>query len=335
MSENTPGSRDNNLNPVVEQVPHSGVHGHEKPVYNFDGQSLQEAIDRGDLHVEYDESGNLKAIVPNTLADHADPTKSTPTEVYEPLTAPAPAPEKKSRRGIAAVAAGVVGATVLGGFGAVKMFGGEPDSDKPRVEPSISASPLPESDITPSESTENETPINFYEMRMLNPSGTPETVLADYSALVSAIINDRVDGGTPAGNEDLQYLVNPASDPAATGSLEIFVQDKVANVLEARRLREQEGIKDPAVDIYIAPELVFSEPDMENGGYTVISKSQYEALDSSGSGQGSIIANIEYHRITFEHADVMLPNGNYQNTFTVSGFESLDQAEVDRIVSAQ
>ena len=335
MPENTPGSRDNNLNPVSEQVPHSGVHGHEQPVYNFDGQSLQDALDRGDLHVEYDEAGKPKIVVPDTLADHADPTKSEPTAVYEPLTAPAQAPEKKSRRGLAAIAAGVVGATVLGGFGAVKMFGGEPsESDKPRVEPSVSATPLPEADITPTNTTETE-PLNFYEMRMLNPSGTPETVLADYSAIVSAVINDRVEGGTPVANEDIQYLVNPAGDPAAVGAFEIFVRDKVANVQEARRLRQQEGVEDSAVDIYIAPELVASEPDMANGGFTVVSKSTYEALDGTGSGQGTIIANVEYHRITFEHADVMLPNGNYQNTFTVSGFETLDQAAVDEIVSGQ
>ena len=113
MPENTPGSRENNPNPVVDQAtPHSGVNGYERPVYNFDGQNLQEALDSGALHIEYDEAGKAKVVVPDTIGDHIDPTKSTPTEAHVPLVAPEKA-EKKSKRRLAI--GSVIGSALLAG----------------------------------------------------------------------------------------------------------------------------------------------------------------------------------------------------------------------------
>lgn len=153
MPEKSPDSRDTNPNAVSEQTPHSGVEGYERPVFNFNGKDLQAALDSGELHIEYDENGKPKVIVPDTIGDHVDPTKSETTEVYRPLTAPVETSEtlvttttresSRKRRGIAAIAAGAVATAVLGSFGAVKMFSGEDNSAEPRVEPSASASPNP------------------------------------------------------------------------------------------------------------------------------------------------------------------------------------------------
>lgn len=161
MPENTPDSRNTNSNPVAEQQPHSGVQGYEKPVYDFDGQNLQEAIEQRDLHVQYDDKGQV--IIPDTIGDHIDPTQSGRTDVYEPLAPTTANPEKKSRKRLAAFLAGTVGAAVLGGLGAVKMFG---DDERPAGQlPSTSApdkpgqttSASPESAPTPEAAAYGET----------------------------------------------------------------------------------------------------------------------------------------------------------------------------------
>lgn len=135
MPENTPDSRNTNPNPVAEQQPHSGVHGYEKPVHDFEGQNLRDAIEQRSLHVQYDDKGQV--IIPNSLGDHIDPTQSERTSVYEPLATP----EKKSRKRLAAIVAGAVGATVLGGLGAIKVFS---ESEEPAGQlPSTSAPDKP------------------------------------------------------------------------------------------------------------------------------------------------------------------------------------------------
>lgn len=140
MPENTPDSRNTNPNPVAEQQPHSGVHGYEKPVHDFEGQNLRDAIEQRSLHVQYDDKGQV--IIPNSLGDHVDPTQSERTAVYEPLATP----EKKSRKRLAAIVAGAVGATVLGGLGAIKVFG---ESEEPAGQlPSTSAPSTPGQDTS-------------------------------------------------------------------------------------------------------------------------------------------------------------------------------------------
>lgn len=142
MPENTPDSRNTNPNPIAEQQPHSGVHGFELPVHDFEGQNLQEAIEQRNLHVQYDEAGQV--IIPDTIGDHLDPTQTERTSVYEPLVTPVVTPEKKSRKRIAAFAAGAVGAAVLGGLGAVKLFGNDDIAEAtPNTQPTVGAPVAP------------------------------------------------------------------------------------------------------------------------------------------------------------------------------------------------
>lgn len=131
MPENTPGSRDTNPNQSTDQAtPHSGVHGYERPVFNFDGQNLQEALDSGALHIEYDEAGKAKVIVPDTIGDHLDPTKTAPTEAHVPLTQPENA--GRSRKRLAAIG-GIVGSAVLAGgtiFGVSALGNDGPERER-------------------------------------------------------------------------------------------------------------------------------------------------------------------------------------------------------------
>lgn len=133
MSQSPSGS-ENQFQPHdtdTQNIPHSGVNGHERPVFNFDGKSLQDALDSGALHIEYDHEGNPKVIVPDNIGDHVDPTQSERTEVHEPLVTP----QKKriGKRGIAAIVSGVVGVAVIGGLGAGRVMGGDdpsPEDDR-------------------------------------------------------------------------------------------------------------------------------------------------------------------------------------------------------------
>lgn len=135
MPENTPGSRDQNPNPVAEQIPHSGVNGVERPVFNFNGQNLQDALESGALHIEYDADGKPKVIVPDTIGDHVDPTQSEQTEVHTPLLA-LEKPEKSSRflkLGSVIGAAVLTGGTVLG----ISALGNaDPQKETTSVDPS-------------------------------------------------------------------------------------------------------------------------------------------------------------------------------------------------------
>lgn len=155
MPENTPGSRDHNPNPVAEQVPHSGVHGIERPVYNFNGQNLQEALESGALHIEYGDDGKPKVIVPDTIGDHVDPTRSEPTEAHTPLLAP----EKSEKKSRLVKIGSVIGAAVLTGgtiFGLSALGNDAPEKE------TVSATPSNEGDSpSPSPSSaegENEAP---------------------------------------------------------------------------------------------------------------------------------------------------------------------------------
>lgn len=60
------------------------------------------------------------------VTHNVDFDRITPDQI-----APTPAPERRglSRKGIAGIAAGAVGAALIGGLGAVKMFGGSNDND--------------------------------------------------------------------------------------------------------------------------------------------------------------------------------------------------------------
>lgn len=85
--------------PVGEQIPHSGVHGFEKPVTEFDKTTLRDAHEQGLIK-----------------------TPETPAELHNDQ-------EKKS--GLKKVVAGVAGTAVLavGGFVGVKALGGGENSE--------------------------------------------------------------------------------------------------------------------------------------------------------------------------------------------------------------
>lgn len=184
MSQSPSGS-ENQFQPHdtdTQNIPHSGVNGHERPVFNFDGKSLQDALDSGALHIEYDHEGNPKVIVPDNIGDHVDPTQSERTEVHEPLVTP----QKKriGKRGIAAIVSGVVGVAVIGGLGAGRVMGGD--------------DPSPERERT-SFSPDSPEPID-------NESEAPNS---GEKTLGESIIEG---AATPSTPEQVQYVIdNPVS----------------------------------------------------------------------------------------------------------------------------
>lgn len=178
MPEKTPASSDNNPNTVAEQIPHSGVGGHEQPVFDFPGHNLKEAVEQRDLHVGYDEEGRV--IVPDSLGDHIDPTQSDRTDVYTPLTPPveaAPSTTEKTsnwKRWIALVGGGAV----LVGGGAVvgKAMSSGDNSVEPRSDQSTSALPNTSEESSAPETNVGTETTGEAIIAGLNKKATPEQV---------------------------------------------------------------------------------------------------------------------------------------------------------------
>lgn len=206
MPENTPGSRDNNPNPVTEQVPHSGVHGYERPVFDFDG-NLEDALSQNNLHVERDGQGNM-ILVPNSLGDHRDPTKTAPTEAHSPLLSP----EKPQKKSNLTKIGGAIGAVVLAGgaaFGLGALNGGE-EPQKEQASATPSADPenkKPQSDKSPTNSEETTEPeVKDPENDKLVLSGiegTPSEEAINYAATHPIL----VEGGEPTAESAAKAVV--------------------------------------------------------------------------------------------------------------------------------
>lgn len=197
MPENTPGSRDNNPNPVTEQVPHSGVHGYERPVFDFDG-NLEDALSQNNLHVERDEQGNM-ILVPNSLGEHRDPTKTTPTEAHSPLLSP----EKPQKKSSLIKIGGAIGAVVLAGgaaFGIGAMNGGEePQRERTGATPSTDteseAPQANETPTTPEDTTAPEISDPENDKSVLSGiEGIPSDEVINYAATHPILI----EGGKPS-----------------------------------------------------------------------------------------------------------------------------------------
>lgn len=241
-------------------------------------------------------------------------THEVEVEKVQPLT---PIEQRNSKRGLIIGVGSAAATAVLTAAAFMGLSGGE-KAEPNRTETSTSVSPTPEVPTTP---PTPEVPADI-EQYMLQPSGTAPEVLANYSTVVSHIINERADAGAPVPtDEDLHYLLGPGAASPDLDAFKQFVQDKANNVIEARKLYQEQGHSGD-IDIYVLTTLISSEP-IPGGGFVIVAQDEYEALDASGMGAGSIILNRDTHRITFTRSDVLLPNGSYKNTFVTSKFETI------------
>jgi hypothetical protein len=325
---------------VIGDVGHSGnLPGRQKelPVYDFP-LTLAQAV-RADA---------VQTTPPDTLADHVDPTKSTPTDRYAPLLPDQPplyeqplsppAPEKKPRskkKGVAAMAAGAVASAVIGGLGAVQMFGGG-DTTEPRNDPSTSAPENPNSQPT-AEVTDPTKGLDI-----LSSSGTGAEVQAEFSTIVSGIVNRREDAGNVAtDNADLQYLTNTAPGVSSPGLIEL--QDTVKQwtsdlevfrklLTDNKELYEQENgytIVDPQKATFeLSSEIQTTKID-EFGGLTVETIDNHFAVfevqypDGRKEMVKGTVDGTSNRRYTYNSSDVSLPGDKVKNTLVLVSLENL------------
>lgn len=253
-----------------------------------------------------------------TLATEVAPTEATPITTET---------TSKWKRWVA----GLIGGAVLTGVGiAVGSAMSGDDTEPNRSETSTSAGATPTSEgegVGPSEVPTPEVPENI-EMLMLQPQGTAEELLGNSAAVISGIINARVEAGVPVPNDaDLQYLLDSNANSGDIAAFKSYVQSLAGNVVEMRQLREEQGA-DPDVDIAIYSNFVSGEPTAD-GGFVIESQDEYWAIGEDGQASGTILDNLDTHRYTFIRTDVQLPNGSFKNTFVLSKFENIQQTATE------
>lgn len=245
MPESTPHSPDNNSNPLETQVPHSGKHG-ERPVFDFrnpDGSpmTIEQAFAAGKIHV-----------APDTIGDYSEPTKSMRTEAFNPMTETAPPKNKRGRKGVAAVAASAVAAAVIGGIGAVKMFGGD-DADATPGKPRATAT----APATPGETPQsNQTP---------EAAPSPEAIILDGNVTVleeisleSQLGRDRLaaEASSPIAPQELTPLVNNELSEELS-----YTSDTIGRMINMPLPigDDEERVKDTYNQYVVAPSQLFGQ----------------------------------------------------------------------------
>lgn len=320
---------------IQDQVPHSGEHHNERPVYDFrnpDGSSMtiEEAMEAGLIHP-----------VPESLGEHRDPSNTAPTEAYSPLISDSAretstTAEKSKKKRLAGIVAGAVATAALGGFGAAKAFGGDPEptpgerpvatattgsddlgellggESTPTQSPEATTAPTPEVEDLP-KFDEGLRPIHLAEGEFypLPAGGTPEEIAGEFcKGISSAITSERDDA--------LRYLYQNEDSPALQADTETArIYKRTAE--ELRQSTEFNGEPEFA--------MTCSVTHVESAGtvasslevYNITIESEGHILDQEGHDYGTFILGETMNRTinVWPDQEVLLPNGETMTGYLI------------------